>query len=101
MNGRLRIVAVRHSDLARPVWACSRMVRRWLVPLTRRWVGRTLAAMRGLMGLGASTLAGVAAIVSSQDGDADLVPFFVGLTFLGGGFAWAEASGDPVRRRSQ
>lgn len=31
----------------------------------------------------------MAAIVASQDGDVDIVPFFVGLTFLGGVTAWA------------
>ena len=44
---------------------------------------------RSLLALGASVLAGVAAIVASQDGDSDLVPFFVGLTLLGGTGAWA------------
>jgi hypothetical protein len=45
--------------------------------------------MRSILGLAASVLAGLAAVVSSLDGDADLVPFFVGLTFLGGLEAWA------------
>jgi hypothetical protein len=40
--------------------------------------------MRTILALGASALAGVAAIIASLDGDADIVPFFVGLTFLGG-----------------
>ena len=40
--------------------------------------------MRAVVGLGASFLAGLAAVISSLDGDADLVPFFVLLTFLGG-----------------
>ena len=44
---------------------------------------------RSLLALGASLLAGVAAIVASQDGDSDIVPFFVGLTLLGGVGAWA------------
>ncbi len=45
--------------------------------------------MRSLIALGASALAGLAAVVASVDGDADIVPFFVGLTFLGGVEAWA------------
>lgn len=45
--------------------------------------------MRSLIGLGASALAGLAAVIASLDGDADIVPFFVGLTFLGGVEAWA------------
>ena len=44
---------------------------------------------RSLLALGAALLAAVAAIVASQDGDSDLVPFFVGLTFLGGIGGWA------------
>ena len=40
--------------------------------------------MRSILALAASALAGLAAVISSLDGDADLVPFFVGLTFLGG-----------------
>ena len=44
---------------------------------------------RGLLALGASLLAGIAAIVASQDGDTDIVPLFVGLTFLGGIGAWS------------
>ena len=44
---------------------------------------------RSVLALGASLLAALAAIVSSQDGDSDLVPFFVGLTLLGGVGAWA------------
>lgn len=45
--------------------------------------------MRSILGLGASALAAVAAVVASLDGDLDIVPFFVGLTFLGGVEAWA------------
>lgn len=45
--------------------------------------------MRGALALVASALAGVAAIIASLDADADIVPFFVGLTFLGGLQAWA------------
>lgn len=39
--------------------------------------------MRSLFGLAASAFAGVAAIVASEDGDPSIVPFFVGLMFLG------------------
>lgn len=45
--------------------------------------------MRGLFGIGASALAGLAAIVANLDGDHSIVPFFVGLTFIGGVEAWA------------
>jgi hypothetical protein len=45
--------------------------------------------MRGVLGLVASALAGLAAIVASLDGEGDIVPFFVGLTFAGGLAAWA------------
>ncbi len=44
---------------------------------------------RSAVALGASALAGLAGVISSLDGDADLVPFFIGLTFLGGIGAWA------------
>jgi hypothetical protein len=45
--------------------------------------------MRSVLGLVASALAGLAAIIASLDGDADIVPFFVALTFGGGVGAWA------------
>jgi hypothetical protein len=45
--------------------------------------------MRGALGLVASALAGLAAVIASLDGDGDIVPFFVGLTFAGGVAAWA------------
>ncbi len=45
--------------------------------------------MRSVLALAASALAGLAAVIASLDGDADIVPFFVGLTFLGGIGAWA------------
>lgn len=45
--------------------------------------------MRSHLALGASALAGLAAVLASVDRDADIVPFFVGLTFLGGVEAWA------------
>jgi hypothetical protein len=45
--------------------------------------------MRGLFGLAASALAGLAAIVANQDGDPSIVPFFIGLMFLGAVAAWA------------
>ena len=44
---------------------------------------------RSLLALGACLLAALAALVSSQDGDSDMVPFFVGLTLVGGIGAWA------------
>lgn len=45
--------------------------------------------MRSVLALTASALAGLAAVIASLDGDAVIVPFFVGLTFLGGVGAWA------------
>jgi len=45
--------------------------------------------MRSALGLVASALAGLAAAIASLDRDADIVPFFVGLTFAGGVAAWA------------
>jgi len=45
--------------------------------------------MRSTLALAASALAGLAAVIASVDGDADIVPFFVGLTFVGGLEAWA------------
>jgi hypothetical protein len=45
--------------------------------------------VRSLLALTASALAGLAAVIASLDGDADIVPFFVGLTLLGGIGAWA------------
>jgi hypothetical protein len=45
--------------------------------------------MRSTLALGGSALAALAAAIASLDGDADIVPFFVGLTFLGGLGAWA------------
>lgn len=45
--------------------------------------------MRGVFGLGASALAGLAGVMASLDGDQDIVPFFVGLTFIGAVEAWA------------
>lgn len=43
--------------------------------------------MRSILGLAASALAGLAAIIASMDGG--VVPFFVGLTFFAGVEAWA------------
>jgi len=56
--------------------------------------------MRSALPIGASLLAGLAAVVASLDGDADIVPFFVGLTFIGGVAAWAthEPFEGPRRR---
>lgn len=45
--------------------------------------------MRSALGLVASALAGLAAVIASLDRDAEIVPFFVGLTFAGGVAAWA------------
>lgn len=42
-----------------------------------------------MLGLAASFLAGFAALVASQVGDADYVPFFIGLSFLAAVEAWA------------
>ncbi|MDQ2673236.1 MAG: hypothetical protein M3Y40_01130 [Chloroflexota bacterium] len=44
---------------------------------------------RSSLALAATVLAAVATVVASQDGDADIVPFFVGLTVAGGIGAWA------------
>jgi hypothetical protein len=55
--------------------------------------------MRSGLALVASALAGLAAVISSLDGDADLVPFFIGLTFLGGIGAWAFALPPTGSRR--
>ena len=54
---------------------------------------------RGIPALGASALAGLAAVISSLDGDPDYAPFFVGLTFLGGVLAWAVGRPDSTVRR--
>ena len=45
--------------------------------------------MRSSLGILASALAGLAAVIASLDGDADIVPFFVVLTFGSGVAAWA------------
>lgn len=45
--------------------------------------------MRSVLGLAASGVAGLAAVIASLDGDGDIVLFFVGLTFAGGVAAWA------------
>lgn len=52
--------------------------------------------MRTALALAASALAGLAAVIASLDGDGDIVPFFVGLTFLGGVGAWA--AHEPMNR---
>ena len=44
---------------------------------------------RSALGLAASALAGLAAVIASLGGDGDIVPFFVALTFAGGVAAWA------------
>jgi len=43
-----------------------------------------VASRRAVLCLAASALAALAAVTSSLDGDVDLVPFFVGLTFVAG-----------------
>ncbi len=48
--------------------------------------------MRSVLGLVASALAGLAAVIASLDGHGDIVPFFVLLTFAGGVAAWAAES---------
>jgi len=45
--------------------------------------------MRSLFGLGASALAALAAVVASDSRNADIVPFFIALTFAGGVLGWA------------
>ena len=42
-----------------------------------------------MLGLAASFLAGFAALAASQVGDADYVPFFIGLSFVAAVEAWA------------
>ena len=54
--------------------------------------------MRSAPGLAASALAGLAAVIASLDGDGDIVPFFVGLTFAGGLAAWAAYPPFKTRR---
>ena len=44
---------------------------------------------RSTVAIAATILAAVATVVASQDGDGDIVPFFVGLTVAGGIGAWA------------
>jgi hypothetical protein len=52
-----------------------------------------------VLGLAAALLAGWAGLVASQVGDADFVPFFIGLSFLGGIESWAAREpSDGVRR---
>lgn len=44
---------------------------------------------RSSLAIGGMVLAALAAVVANQDGNADIVPFFIGLTVLGGVGAWA------------
>lgn len=53
--------------------------------------------MRSILGLAASALAAVAAIIADLDGS--VVPFFVGLTFFAGVEAWATQSPFAGQRR--
>jgi hypothetical protein len=55
--------------------------------------------MRSLLGLAARVLAGLGTVVASQDGDADIVPFCVGLTVAAGIEAWAAHPPFEGRRR--
>lgn len=54
---------------------------------------------RSTLAIGATVLAAVAAVVANQDGDWDIVPFFVGLTVAGGIGAWAMHEPYAGRRR--
>jgi hypothetical protein len=54
--------------------------------------------MRSVLGLAASALAGLAAIVADLDGS--VTPFFIGLTFFAGLEAWAAHSPFAGARRS-
>ncbi len=45
--------------------------------------------MRSLLGIGASALAALAAVVASDSRNGDIVPFFIALTFAGGVLGWA------------
>ncbi len=54
---------------------------------------------RSSLALAATVLAALATVVASQDGDADIVPFFVGLTIAGGIGAWTMH--EPLTRRRQ
>lgn len=56
--------------------------------------------MRSILALAASALAALAAVIASLDRDADIVPFFIGLAFLGGVQAWAAHSPFGGQRRS-
>lgn len=55
---------------------------------------------RSSLAIAAAVLAGVAGIVASQDGDADIVPFFIGLTLLAGIGAWAVHEPFEGKRRT-
>lgn len=54
---------------------------------------------RSSLAIAAIVLAAVAAVVASQDGDADIVPFFVGLAVAGGIGVWAVHEPYSGRRR--
>lgn len=56
--------------------------------------------MRSILALAASALSALAAIIASLDFDADIVPFFVGFTFLGGLQAWAAHAPFAGQRRN-
>ena len=44
---------------------------------------------RSILALAAAAFAALAGVIANLDGDADIVPFFVGLTLAGGVGAWA------------
>jgi hypothetical protein len=51
--------------------------------------GELAEQWRSVLALAASALAGLAAVIASLDGDADIVPFFVALTLGGAVAGWA------------
>lgn len=44
---------------------------------------------RSRLALGASGLAGLAAVIANIDGDRDILPFFIGITLVGAVAAWS------------
>jgi heme/copper-type cytochrome/quinol oxidase subunit 3 len=58
---------------------------------------------RSILALAAAALAALAGVIASLDGDADIVPFFFGLTLAGSVGAWAvhEPFTGPRRRFAQ
>lgn len=64
------------------------------------WLQFSMRPMPSVLALAASAMAGLAGVIASLDGDADIVPFFIGLTFLGGAMAWAAHPPLAARRRT-